>query len=333
MSDNQQVIHFFHGDESKIQDNIDSGNITASDFVVTTDDDLVYVAEETTDDSTKLVPRTLGSAKVKEDITVKGTTVGNLTDETTITAGTDLTALLKQMLTKRIPHEYTAPTVEISSTKKAMAYEVGESITSTITGKYNQNEAGDIVTLSLKKGDTLIASSNTNTVSAEDETFTLSEGELKFTVTATYEEGPIENDNLGDASPDGHIEAGSISKSLIFTGQRKYFYGAGVGSVPELDSAAIRALSGSALNPNNNTSFSINIAVGQQYVVFAYPARLRDVSQVMYVETNDTGMASSFTQSTIDVEGANGADAVSYKVYTYGMATPAAAGMTFKVTI
>ena len=53
----------------------------------------------------------------------------------------------------------------------------------------------------------------------------------------------------------------------------------------------------------------------------------------MYVETNDTGMAASFTKSTISVQGANGATGADYKVYTYGMATPAAAGMTFKVTI
>jgi hypothetical protein len=332
MSDNQQVIHFFHGDEFKIQDNIDSGNITASDFIVTTDDDLVYVAEETADDVTKLVPRTLGSAKVKENITVIGTSVGNLSENYEITEGTDLTTLLKQMLTKRIAATYSAPTVSITSTKPAGNYEVGENITSTIKGVYTKNDGGDIVTFSLKKGNDEIATSSTSSVSQE-ENFSIPSGTLTFTATATYAEGAIKNDNLGDASPDGHIAAGSKSNSLSFYGKRKCFYGTGVGSVPELDSAAIRALSGSTLNPSDGTSFSISIDVGQQYVVFAYPAGLRDVSQVMYVETNDTGMASSFTKSTIDVEGANGADAVSYKVYTYGMATPAAAGMTFKVTI
>jgi hypothetical protein len=332
MSDNQQVIHFFHGDESKIQNNIDSGNITASDFIVTTDDDLVYIAEETIDDSTKLVPRTLGSAKVKEDITVIGTSVGNLSENYEIAEGTDLTTLLKQMLTKRIAATYKQPTVTMTSTKSAGNYEIGEKITSTIKGIYTKNDGGDIISFSLKKDNEEIETSSIDSVSSE-QTFSVPDGTLTFTATATYAEGAIKNDNLGDASPDGHIAAGSKSNSLSFVGKRKYFYGTGVGSVPELDSAAIRALSGSALNPGNGTSFNINIAVGQQYVVFAYPANLRDVNQVMYVETNDTGMAGSFTKSTLDVEGANGAAAASYKVYTYGMATPAAASMTFKVTI
>lgn len=55
----------------------------------------------------------------------------------------------------------------------------------------------------------------------------------------------------------------------------------------------------------------------------------------MYVETNDTGMASSFTKTLVDVADARGGEngKTSYKVYSYRMSTPAAAGMTFKVTI
>jgi hypothetical protein len=46
-------------------------------------------------------------------------------------------------------------------------------------------------------------------------------------------------------------------------------------------------------------------------------------------------MASSFTKSTISVADARGGEngLMSYKVYTYAMAVPAAAAMTFKVTI
>ena len=97
----------------------------------------------------------------------------------------------------------------------------------------------------------------------------------------------------------------------------------------------VRKLANKKLNPTQGLVFNIPIAIGQQYVVFAYPATLRDVNQVMYVETNDTGMASSFTKTLIDVADARGGQngLKSYKVYSYAMATPAAAGMTFKVTI
>lgn len=102
-----------------------------------------------------------------------------------------------------------------------------------------------------------------------------------------------------------------------------------------MNSDTVRKLVNKKLNPTNNLSFNINIATGQQYVVFAYPATLRDVTQVMYVETNDTGIASSFDKTTVDVADARGEQngMKSYKVYSYRMATPAAANMTFKVTI
>lgn len=59
------------------------------------------------------------------------------------------------------------------------------------------------------------------------------------------------------------------------------------------------------------------------------------MNKVKYVEANDEGMASSFTKKTIDVADARGGEngLMSYKVYTYAMAVPAAAPMTFTVTI
>ena len=97
----------------------------------------------------------------------------------------------------------------------------------------------------------------------------------------------------------------------------------------------VRGLVNTKLAPAQGTSFNINVAVGQQYIAFAYPATLRDVNNVTYVEANDSGMAANFTKTTIDVADARGGEngLKSYKVYTYAMAVPAAAGMTFKVTI
>jgi hypothetical protein len=113
------------------------------------------------------------------------------------------------------------------------------------------------------------------------------------------------------------------------------FYGTGSGAVPTINSAMVRGLSNTKLNPANGTSVTISVAIGQQYIAFAYPATLRDVNNITYVEANDTGMASSFTKSTINVADARGGTngLKSYKVYTYAMAVPAAAAMTFKVTI
>ncbi|MBM6686913.1 hypothetical protein H9X89_15165, partial [Faecalicatena contorta] len=132
------------------------------------------------------------------------------------------------------------------------------------------------------------------------------------------------------------IKAGTKdSSALSFVGQRQLFWGTGVGELPTLNSETIRGLANKKLNPTQGYSWNIPIAVGQQYVIFAYRATLRDVNQVMYVETNDTGMASSFTKTTVQVADARGGESgkVDYKVYSYRMAAPAAATMTFKVTI
>jgi hypothetical protein len=76
-------------------------------------------------------------------------------------------------------------------------------------------------------------------------------------------------------------------------------------------------------------------AYADKYIAFAYPATIRDVSKVTYVEANDGSMASSFTKETIDVADARGGEngKKSYKVYAYKMAVPATAGMTFDVII
>ena len=97
----------------------------------------------------------------------------------------------------------------------------------------------------------------------------------------------------------------------------------------------MRGLVNKKLAPSQGTSFNINVAVGQQYIVIAYPANIRDINNITYVEANDSGMASNFTKTTIDVADARGGSngAMGYKVYTYAMAVPAAAAMTFKVTI
>ena len=326
-----KVIKFFHGASTGIEGKITDGTINESDLIITSDtDELVYVDETKT-------PKTLGSSKTKEVHEVNlGGSIGGLSDGTEIPTGTTLDEFIAMLTQKAVPATYTQPgvTCRVSSGTSAGNYEVGTEINTTIQGTFTQNDAGALTSIEIKKGSSSVLSSPTSPVTTDAQVFTLGDETVTFTATATYGEGAIKNNNLGQPSPDGHIAAGSkTSSGVSFTGKRNLFYGTGVGATPELTSAVVRGLSGKQLAPSNGTTFNISVAVGQQYVIFAYPATLRDVNQVMYVETNDTGMASSFTKSTISVQGANGTAGADYKVYSYGMATPAAAPMTFKVTI
>lgn len=325
-------IQFFHGPTDKIAEQIEAGAINESDFVVSsTEDSLFYI------DDTK-TPRNLsGSSKTKADITANlgQGSVGGIQDGTTIAAGTSLDDFLKKLLLKQVPATYKAPAVTLTATG-AGNFEVGATTKVALTGTFTKNDAGDLVELTIDQSgvDEALVSGATSPAKAEA-TVVVPEGTVNFTATADYKEGPIKKDNLGQDSPDGHIEGGTITSDAIkVTGLRKLFFGTGVGAVPAITSEFVRGLSGSQLGPTIGKPFDIPVAVGQQYVAFAYPATLRDVNQVMYVETNDVGMATSFKLTKIAVQGATAdAPTADYKVYTYGMDAPAAAPMTFRVTI
>lgn len=331
-AENTKKISFFHGSETNLDEKITSGTIGANSVVISTEDNMIYVDDAKT-------PHTLGSAKSKEAHTVQlgvGGSVGGIKTGDVIDAGTDLDTLIKKIIMKRVPATYTAPKISLAVSKGAQPgnYEVGTSLAATMTASFTQQDAGALTAIKISDGAVDVLEGAASPLVLSDHAITVGEGTTSFKAVASYGEGVIKQDNLGDDSPAGHITAGSITSSaLSYVGKRNAFYGTGVGSVPELNSAAVRALTGKSLNPAAGTKLTIKVAQGQQYIVFAYPAALRDVNQVKYEETNDIGMASSFTKQTVSVEGANGATAADYKVYSYAMAAPAAAPMTFTVTI
>lgn len=332
MADN--VIRFFHGASTGIQSKIDDGTINEADFVVTSDtDELIYV------DATK-TQKPLGSSKSKQEWEVNlgaNGTVGGLKTGDTIPEGTTMDELIKLLTQKSVPATYTQPAVTIrnSAGQAAGAYEVGTNISTTLQAVFTKNDAGDLTNLAIYKSgtpDPLISGASTP-VSTEEQTFKLTDGSVTFYAKATYGEGEIKNDNLGQPSPDGHIQAGEKqSANFTFTGQRNMFYGTGTGSTPSMTSETVRGLANKKLNPTQSYSFNINVAAGQQYVVIAYPATLRKITKCFYVEQN-TDLAENFTEETISVQGANGASGADYRVLVYAMAVPAAAGMTLQVQI
>jgi len=264
-----------------------------------------------------------------------GGSLGGLTDGTEIPEGTTLDQFIAMLTAKAVPPTYSQPgvTCRVSSGNQASSYEVGTQINTTIQGTFTQNDAGALTTIEILKNGVSIQSQATSPITTEAQTFTLGEETVSFTAKATYAAGPVKDDNLGQPSPDGQIKAGSkTSAAVSFVGKRNLFYGTGVGAAPEASSEVVRGLANKKLGPTNGTSFNINVAVGQQYVIIAYPATLRDLTKCFYVEQN-TDLAANFEKSTISVQGANGAAGADYKVYVYEMAIPAAAGMTLQVQI
>ena len=61
----------------------------------------------------------------------------------------------------------------------------------------------------------------------------------------------------------------------------------------------------------------MEIPVGAKCAIIAYPATLTDLDSVKDDNGLSAEIVSSFKKSTLDVEGANDYDAISYKVYRF----------------
>ena len=280
----------------------------------------------------------MSTTRTQEAVVVNGVTGLGIADGATIPAGISFDEFVKMVVQKAIPASYTAPTVSIANNggQASGNVEAGTSITPKLKATFTKNDAGDLSSIVIKKGSSEVANGTASPLTYDGEAITIGDETITFSATASYAAAPVKQNNLGQDSTENWFDAGSVnSSSYSITGKRNLFYGTGVGAVPTVTSDVVRGLANNKLAPTQGHSFNINVSVGQQYIVFAYPASLRDVNNVTYVEANDGGMASNFTKTTIDVADARGGDngKISYKVYTYAMAVPAAAGMTFKVTI
>lgn len=322
-------VKFLSGAKVDIDAKLLDKTIDEGDIILTSDtDEIVFINPQ--------AEKRVMKSRTQKEYTLKGVSLGALAEGSTIAEGTSIDELLAMITQKSIPATYVAPSVAlVASGMTGGAYEVGTTISTTLKSTFTQNEAGALSAHNILKDKTVVVEGNTtNPFETAIEPFVLGEQTVTFTSQASYGDGAIKNDNLGNPSEENAIKAGTKeSKGISFTGQRNMFYGTGVGELPELNSENIRLLNNKKLNPKAGLVFEVPVAIGQQYVIFAYPSTLRDVNQVMYVETNDTGMASSFDKTLVEVQGAEGFQEAEYKVYTYRMAIPAAAAMTFKVTI
>jgi hypothetical protein len=159
--------------------------------------------------------------------------------------------------------------------------------------------------------------------------------DTNYTITAeaTHGEGAVPLTNTKVEYPEGKIAAGSkTATSEAITGYRNSFYGT-VTSKNEITSSVIRDLTKSGKALANGSSFTVEVPVGAMRVIIAYPATLRDVSSIKDVNGLNAEIASGFTKTTVDVEGANSYTAKSYKVYHIDFAKANDKANKFTVTI
>ena len=328
------AFNIARGPKDQIETAIAAGKISEGAFVVTNDNDdaegneLVIVER----DKTPVVV----TSRTQEAIKVMGVTLSSeVADGKTLPAGMNLDDFVKLLVQKRIAASYTAPTIALANNggQAAATVEAGTSVSIKLKSTFTQKDAGAVTSHVIKRGDTEIATGTEATLTGE-ETFVVPDGTTTYKSTAEYAAGAVKNDNFGDASPTGKIEAGSKTSSAYnIVGARKAFYGALV-SLPEtIDSDAIRGLANNKLAPAAGDKLTVQIAEGQQHLIVSLPAG-RTLSQVTYVDLGDKGMLAKFTQSTVAVAGASeSAGNNTNNVYVYSMASPAAAAMNFELLL
>lgn len=234
----------------------------------------------------------------------------------------DMTAenIVKKLLMKQVPPTYTQPSVSISNNGGSSAgeYEIGSTVTPKLRAKFTKNDAGDLTSIQFKKagtdvGDAAIASPADYTEAA----FNLSTA-ISYSATASYGEGAIKKDNLGDDYPTGHIEAGSKNTSnFTFTPYRQgYFCGYTVDTAT-LTSDGIRNLQQKKGGAYSAGTVKVTVKAGAKRVVIAAPLANKGMTKVLNESALNADVTSTFVKSTVDVEGANNYEAATYNVWTF----------------
>jgi hypothetical protein len=173
-------------------------NTANNELMRASDDGLSWVA---------LTSSTSGSGTVTSNFQVYGVTQGTYSDGATITAGTSLEDVVKNMLQTIIPPAYASPTLTLSGSG-LLNVEAGTTLTPTLTYIFTQRDGGSGVGLTLKKNGVVLLANPDGPYVIGDET-------IAYQATEDYSQGPIKNDNQGNAYPVGQIQAGTATSSIV----------------------------------------------------------------------------------------------------------------------
>ncbi len=245
-------------------------------------------------------------AKFTNNVTINlsgSKSLGKYANGSTIpTEGKTLDEFLLDLVTESVSPIYNSPTVSISSNKSA-SYEIGTDIsTVTLSSSFTQNNGGAAtLTTYLKGGVSLGAGVSTNNHGVLSTS-------VSYSVTVTYGQGPVLNNNLGSPDATGRISASSTSSSLTISPFAYKYWGSSTSN--SIDDATLRA----GTNENSGkakSTFTVPITEGSKYIFYAYPASLGALSSI---SVEGFGSLDTFTLTTRDVTNASG-HSQSYNIY------------------
>lgn len=220
------------------------------------------------------------------------TEAGGIKSGTIFQAGTTNEALWNSLLVS-----YKPPTVTFNQNSESK--EFGESYgTLTLSADVTRNSKS-IQSVIMKKNNEVIKTFDNVTAGGTfTTTLNTSSDSASFSVSVVASDGST-----------------NVTKTAIKSFNSSGFFGASTTDQPFTTSAEIRSLN-KKQNIAKGDTFTINIPVGSRTITIAYPASLGDITSVKFVESLNAEIKSAFVKSTVNVEGANGATAIPYNVYT-----------------
>lgn len=241
-------------------------------------------------------------------------------------SGKNIKEVFEAMFVKEQNPTTTQPKVALTFSQ-AKAYEVGSKVIPSYSatfnaGSYTYGPATGVTVTTWEVTDT-----DGNTSASASGTFpeiTVADGtNYKITAKATHTEGAVPVTNKKTPYEAGKIAAGSKSTtSSAVTGYRSFFYGVldtATANAP-LTSAIIRGMTNGGAY-NGSKTFTLNGSATAKRIVIAIPASSTraGLKEVILTSAMNTPITDSYvkTANAVEVEGVNGATAVSYNVYVY----------------
>ena len=197
-------------------------------------------------------------------------------------------------------------------------------------GNYQYGPATGVTATTYAVTDTNSGSASTQTGSFTQ--FTVGDDtNYRVSVTTSHSAGAVPKTNLGNDYAAGQIQAGTkTAQSAAVTGFRNEFYGTLTTKPGTMTSADIRGLTGKKAQATG--TISVSVPVGAMRVVIAVPSS-KVVNSVLDVNGLNAQIFSSFTHTTVEVEGANNYTAMTYNVYYLDYAAANDTANTYTVTI
>lgn len=243
----------------------------------------------------------------------------------------------------------TNPSGSISYNGTATSHEVGSTVTPKYTTTFNAGsyEFGPATGITATYAVTDTAGSSNTAASGSMDAITVEDNtDYKITVVMTYTDGAIPKNNVGADVPGKQLKGSTITKTTgSLTGYRKSFAGIDNGT-GALTSDLIRGLVCCKVDDHNTTYNGFNYNGKKEYELVAGDDTTRFIIAVP-TDNDRQGLGSAlittsmqaqakddydYTESAVEVEGANHYTAEEYDVWVYQPAqiTP---GETHKITL